>query len=685
MWTEFCLAILVGAILLYVPGYVFFRAIKLPRLASFACAPVFAVVAYCVLGIAFFNMGMRSTTVVVVACASAVSLVACGIAFLVNRGMRTAGASKAPGEARFDILCVLLYVLAGIVVAVFAFVLPLDGPGSSVQTYDNVHHFALVRSFAESGDWSSLNASAYLSVSGEHANPLPGAGYYPAGWHVLCAMLVSALDVDVSLAVNAVNFLLVAVVFPSSMVLLMRMLFPDRRMIVLLGALCPLALGAFPWVLFEVWPLYPNAASLALLPTLMACFVVACRPCVSRGGRAGFIMAFAMGVACMAFMQPNSVFAAAVFLIPYCVYRIGCEVDRRFEGARHRRLLVVGSCALSATFVAAAWVLLCSLPFMQGVVGYYWPPIASKAQGLLSVVGLAFAGSAVQPVAAILVIVGIAYTIRHRRYLWLSCSYLLMCCIYYISAVGGDTWLKHVVSGFWYTDPYRTAACAAVFALPLLALGLYGAYVALAKILSRFGSSGRSARAAAPATIVAVVFVVLNFLPIRAALGAGQGAFEGIAATATSFNDGTFMDVYDEGERRFVEKVEEVVPEDALIVNQPYDGSLFAYSIDGLNLYYRDMSGYGGEDETPESAVVRTGLANWTSDAEARDALRFVGAEYILILERDPERAKEFSFLYSQDDWAGIEAVDDDTPGFEAVLKDGDMRLYRIAYADALQ
>ena len=685
MWAEFFLASLTAAALLYVPGYVFLRAIRLPSLASFACAPLFAVVAFCGTGIVFFMLGIRSSTVLAAACVLAVAFIAYGIAFLATRRTCAPGASDAYGEARFDALCVVLYVLAGVAVAAFAFVLPLNGAGSSVQTYDNVHHFALVQSFAESGDWSVLNTSAYLSVSGEHANPLPGTAYYPAGWHLLCAMLVDALGVEVSLAVNVVNFLLVAVAFPAGMALLVRILFPGNSAVVLFGALCPLALGAFPWVLIEVWPLYPNAASLALLPPLMACFVAACRRDASRSERGGFVATFVIGIVCMAFLQPNSVFAAAVFLIPYCVYRVGCETSRRFAGGRHRRLLAVAFGALSVAAIAVVWVLSCSLPFFQGVVGYYWPPIASRTQGLLSVAGLAFAGSAVQPVAAILVIVGIAYTIRHRRYLWLSFSYALMCCIYYISAVEGDTWLKHVASGFWYTDPYRTAACAAVFALPLLALGLYGTYAALGKALARLGLSSRSARASVPAVVVAAVFVSFNFLPIRTALGVGQDAFAGIVSTAASFNDGTFMDVFDEDERRFVEQVEKIVPEDALIVNQPYDGSLFAYSLGGLNLYYRDMSGYGGEDETPESALVRTELASWTFDASVRDALRLTGAEYVLILERDPDRAKEFFFLYSQDDWAGIEAVDDETPGFEAVLKDGDMRLYRIANADALQ
>lgn len=134
-------------------------------------------------------------------------------------------------------------------------------------------------------------------------------------------------------------------------------------------------------------------------------------------------------------------------------------------------MLGVGLAALAC--VVLLWAAALSLPFMQGAVAVYWPPIHSRMQGLLSVLGMGFAGSPVQPVTACLVVVGALYTLRRRRYLWLTCSYALACCIYYASAVEGDTLLKHALSGFWYTDPYRTAALAGILALPLLAMGLY--------------------------------------------------------------------------------------------------------------------------------------------------------------------------------------------------------------------
>lgn len=384
-------------------------------------------------------------------------------------------------------------------------------------------------------------------------------------------------------------------------------------------------------------------------------------------------------------MQPNAVFSAAVFLIPFCVYRSAVEAGRRCREPKRRMevMLAAGSVALAC--VALLWVAALSLPFMQGAVAVYWPPIHSRAQGLVSVLGMGFAGSSVQPIAACLVAAGALYTLRKRRYLWLTCSYLLACCIYYVSAVEGDTLLKHALSGFWYTDPYRTAALAGILALPLLAMGLYVACKIVGKTLASVRAPGENRLKALSLAVVAVAFLALNFLPVRGALGLGQGAFQGIAATATALNDGSAVNAYSEEKSRFSKHVKEVVPSGALIVNQPYDGSLFAYSLDDLNLYYRDISGYGGEDERPESSTIRCRLAAEASNPSVRDAVLTTGAEYLLVLDRDVERMKELFFLYDPAAWEGIEGVVDETPGFEMVLSEGDMRLYRIAYADAVQ
>ena len=312
MWVDFCLAVLTGTAVLYGPGFFAWRALGMRGLAALSCAPLFSILAYSILGVVYFFLGVRSTALSVGLSVAVVSLAAYGLLLFVARRKGVALGSGERADRQFDAALVSAYLAVGVVVGLFAFVLPLDGPASSVQTYDNVHHFASVRSFSDSGMWSSLHVSSYLDVSDPAANPLPGTGYYPSGWHIVCSMVVSALGVEVALAVNAVNFLFAAIVFPLSMAFLMKVLFSGDRAIALIGALGAVAVGAFPWVLVEVWPLYPNTAAFALVPVLVACFAAVWGRDASRRERVAYGAVFVLGCCCMAFMQPNAVFSAAV-------------------------------------------------------------------------------------------------------------------------------------------------------------------------------------------------------------------------------------------------------------------------------------------------------------------------------------------------------------------------------------
>lgn len=51
VWLTFALAICIGVVVLYAPGYLVGRAVSLERLASVAVAPAFSVAALVILGI----------------------------------------------------------------------------------------------------------------------------------------------------------------------------------------------------------------------------------------------------------------------------------------------------------------------------------------------------------------------------------------------------------------------------------------------------------------------------------------------------------------------------------------------------------------------------------------------------------------------------------------------------------
>ena len=63
-----------------------------------------------------------------------------------------------------------------------------------------------------------------------------------------------------------------------------------------------------------------------------------------------------------------------------------------------------------------------------------------------------------------------------------------------------------------------------------------------------------------------------------------------------------------------------------------------------------------------------------------QNAVDETGARYLLLLDGpEPTEGDVYTMLgdYKADMWAGLD-VNDDTPGFELVLSDGELRLYEI-------
>ncbi len=683
MWFSFAASVLACAIILYVPGFFALKALKMPFLLSLACAPLVSVPLYCVMGIVYAACGVESSFSSVVA----VSGVVFAVVMLAAVGFRQARHKEQVSEAlaQWDDArkwgVALLYVAVGVLVGTYVMVMSLDGPDSVIQTYDNVFHYNLMRAFADSGEWSLLSCSVY-PADGNITAAVSQFGYYPAGWHVVGAAIISCLGVSVGVASNALNFVLIAVVFPLALCALMLALFQKKRFpVVVLGAFCCVAVAAFPWVLMLYWPLYPNSASLAILPAILACFIELFSGRFARDRVLPLAATVLFGIISLGCVQPNSVFSAVIFLVPFCMYALGAHGSRSSAEGRGRLRGVLAG-VLFGVFVLIVWAVLFNLPFFQGVVTYYWAPVASSGQALFDVVSMKFMGFSAQPIVAALVVIGIVYTVVGARDVaWLSVSYVLACVIFIVAASMGDTFIKHFVAGFWYTDPYRVAAFAGVFAVPLVALGLYGLVCTVKKALTPLGEQrSKQIVVGGFSGVLVLAFVALAYFP--ATLFGRESvdtSFDELKQVSEAQNSIEAANPYDHAEAEFVQEVKDATPRDAVIINQPYDGSMLAYGLSDLNEYYRDISGYGGAGETDNSATIREGLARISTDEAVRKACVEEGASYVMVLEQNEEDQKTGAFpTYQPDQWVGINSITDSTPGFEIVLAKDDMRLYRI-------
>ena len=715
MWFDFVITVALCAAFLYLPGCLLLRGAGFSWLAAIPFAAVLDVTAYSLLAIVYAKVGIASSWATL-----GIPVAVIGAALLVLRLARCCSSpadlfdfiSRADaGEAHGRSLSnsrwlqpssLVLYVVVGIAVSALVYGTSMATPDAFVQEYDNLHHLGTTYSYLQWGNWSSLENTIYSSPADDAYDPFGYSSYYPSGWNCIAAMAAQISGVSASAANNAMNFATTAFVLPISSHCFMRTAFADRPSVVPFGAFVCTAFTAFPWAMLIFGPLYPNMLGFSLLPVLMAAFMAVFRMSARRSDRVAMAALFVLGVASCAFTQPNAVFAAAALLIAFCVSRISEWIDSlglcRSRRIARKLLLCVGFVVLAA----AAWVALFNLPFLKGVTSYYWPPLRSPMEAVDDVLTLSYRLDSPQYALAALVLVGAAVTLFRRRYLWMTVSWLFVAVIY-ITDAAYDGVIKQLLSSFWYSDSLRVASLSAIAAMPLAALGLWAAAKALsaavrksAEAISRCGSSApcRSGRLhGAVAVVASLAIAALAFAMVfrpDAILSRsldGTGAFTHMISNLDWMCDTDRDDVYDPDECAFVQKVKEVLPEGALVVNVPDDGSAFAYAVDDLKVMYCYLGGYGGADEKGDSKFIRDGLANIARSYGVRQAVRATGAEYVLLLDQGGQsyssRERRYLFTYSDgQNWQGILSITDETPGFEVVLSQDDMRLYRITALD---
>lgn len=678
MWGQFAIAIVACAIFLFLPGYCLLRIGRLPSWFALACAPLVSIVCYSLLCTAYGMADVFCSWISVFLPVVIVGVGAYGLRIWI------AGACSLEIDKN-DLLVMATYVLVGVAVTCGAYICQLTSPDAFIQSWDNVHHLDAIMGFVDSGRWSSMGTSLYL---GQDAliEPLAGGSFYPSAWYALAAMVVSLLGVSVPFAENVVNFTIIALAFPLGTYALLRAIFGNERRIIAAGSLFTLANASCPWMMLTWGPLYPNVMANCFVPAVMCAFVVLMAADSTSHRRVASCVALVLGALSFVFIQPNGLFTAIVLLTPYFVTRVfGIAKSSSFATSRSSGFAKgfgVG-CAIGAVcLVVVFWAFAFNAPFMQSVVQYRWPHDTSLADAFMDVAVQRFHSPGLAIGCALILAVGIMVVFAHKRHRWLVASWMFACTIYVV-CVSSDGFWHQFLAGFWYTDTPRIAAFAAFSAVPLQAVG----FSEIASLAAWPFRGEKHARVAASGLMVVIVAALL-FVPATATKEieieprhfTNGSAFAGEAihlAHEYSFEDPR---IYDEAEREFVRDAIELMPEGSLVVNEPNDGTAYAYGVEGLRTYYRYWRGYGSpNEEKPESAIIREHLCEISSNDDVSAAVKQIGATYVLQLERGERSWKTTMWVYDDGAlWRGIDGIDEDTPGFELVLKRDDMRLYKI-------
>lgn len=665
-WALFFFVSALSAAVIFFPGFLVFRGMRMPFSASFACAPLASVSAYALFGIVLPFVGISCSFYSLFL----LVLVLSGAILFFSR-KRAYSLRTSLCDDRSDAIFLLTYIaLSSILVFVF-FYAKLGNPMYEIQGFDTLFHVNLIEAFMDSGNYSSLNSSLYGADRnlGDFVGIEPG--FYPAAWHALCAQ-IAGLSYPVPLVVNAVNYVVSAVVFPSGLFFFIRSAFPGDRTVWWAGALVAVASFAFPWTLLSRGEQYPLLLSFSMLPSVMALILYSAGFCRDEIPNKTDIAIFALlSFFALAFAQTSALFSVLLFLIFALsgMYLFGAvNPIIRLKSPKSSR---IASCLGVLLIGLMLWVVSYKAPFMSGVVSYQWDSFTDPSHALINATLFCFTQNSVANLPmSLLLFVGVGSLLARKEKMWVVLPYVasLLC---YVFAVSTEGFPKHFLSGFWYTDPDRVGAMTSIFSFAIVAYGLsrilVGAKLAL-------GKSSLLFKAASSVSVLIILFYSSFSIPgVVSEVTTQNGA---MGAHLRHISSADYVSILDKEEQSFCSYVAELVPENSVIVNIPDDGSAFLYGNDSLDVLYR-RNYANGEKESAESKLIREALCDYANNNEVRTAVEDVDARYVLRLKSIDDDGASFH-TYCDADWEGILSIDQDTEGFSLVAEQNGMSLYKI-------
>lgn len=683
-WVQFTGAIAYAALVFFGPGYLAFRSLRFNRIDSLCFAPLASLCAYGVLETLLYIMGMPSSSNIVLAFPAIVFAVAAAVslACAARRNKHVDRDTPRPRRTRISpCLELLAYIVVGVLYAAFVYLLTLASPDSFIQAFDNAHHLNLTRSMLASGNWSSLDVTLTPGTDGS---------YYPATWSALAAMVTQTIGVSIPAAGNAVNATCIAFVFPAATYAFLSRLFQGKSTRVVCGALLFLTFTAIPWMQLRYGPLYPNMLGFVISPAVFALFLDAANIATSLRGKAQTVVGFLVGICAVALCHPSAFFTVMVFLVPSMLYFIFRLIDRKLESGWKKLSLKVAAAVLFLGCCITLWVFLHGMPAMTNIVNFEYGAQTRPAQSILYAVLLHYPHFWYQLPLALLVLIGFVTCCKERNLRWLAASYLLLCTLYVLNMSLEAGPLKSYLTGFWYNHATRLAASTALAAIPLAALGLERISTWIARRVrnraiapqGKHAAQTADAKSTRPPTkkaffICAFALALITVSPVTiTSTGMGASSMGVLWARLHTANaEESGRAILRPDEKAFVQEATQAVTDEQAIMNNPYDGSVFAYALYGTNIHLRSFSA----PNDPDEALIREHLCDIAQNDDVAAAAERKQVGYVLVLDADSEDGKTiYGNTYEPEDWVGVNSMTDDTPGFEVVLAEGDMRLYRI-------
>lgn len=665
------LSVALIALVWWGPGWLLGEAMGIRRLLLPAVAPLIGVGALASIGAVGRLVGMVWNPLTVAAALIVLAAVLFAVRMAVSR--RRPAKEAEPFFGRWGFrgawLLLALGVVAGGAVAVTSWTVGTQGLLGINQDWDIPWHANMIRLIAENEMWDPSIAGnfAYYDTTIAQA-PIRS---YPIAFHAMLALVWPVTGVALPTFLNVFVAVMLAVQLPLSTMALGLLV--TRRPVALAAAAAVSGwFTVYPFDLLWRGPLIPFFAGMLLVGPFCLLAVRA-----ALGRQWVWVPGIAFGAVALIAVHPSLAFVAAPLLVFWFISMV----------VRRRQAAVVPAAVLASGAVLSA---LLGLPIIQQMLKeaervskQVWAADTDRMGAFQNIVFLHH-GSIPQPILSVMVGLGVLALLLRPKMWW----YLFPVLAYAFLAaytMGSNSTLFASLSAPFYDDQWRVFGILVMLLVPLAGLGIAQLAEAVGWVAGRVRAarSGRRARsgshalrearttagaASAPAPAPAVVVAAAVLALLVAGLGARPYFIEnaGRIAINTQVEGATLSTA----EVRLLSRIADYVPQDATVLNDSCDGSVWMYALGNRMPMIRHFEIL----PTNRQLLVLQKLPELAVDEQARAAAAELGIEYVYVAD---------GRIRAWDEPKPGLTNPDGVPFLRVLTRDGNAALYKVDW-DAL-
>lgn len=654
---------------IFIPGYIALRFLRMPRFSSLALAPSWT---FAIIGIAtiIFNDVGIVWNFASFALASFVVILICALAW--HHLPRSLNADKAPyGDSKK-----YQWSVAGVPTLVtFILVVPIMkrmDPNVPSWGPDPMFHYNGVTSVLITG-----NASMFGAMNTNHGIRITDTAY-PSVWHGIIS-LVSSVG-NIVPAAHMLTFVVIPIIWVIGMTYLGMMAFPYRRLAALFAPITLVLFPVFPAYLTVTKGFWPNSLALAATPAVIGAALAAYhRYRWDRSGHAlqilaAYAVAVGLGTVGVTATHPSIIFSLVWVSGPMIIVATISFIRNQLGHLSGKKRIAAGMLAAVAMLLPVLALL--SIPRVRLYLGrefnWLWQDVPDRLVFTLAAwpVGKNPLVLAIATIGLIVVLsIGLRIVARHRHLHWIGYGWVMQTLL--ILGSYFPLGVLTAVAGLWYHDVYRQFSVQAIFLALIYSL-------AAAEVATWFANKAFDHKASEPAasqqrllqTHPKFVSLVAGVLVI--CLAGGSFVYKARTSYADAkprFGEEQILNSREELE--LIENLDELIPSGSVVLGDPTTGIVCApahahvYSVfSQVNLRNLDFDGN----------VLANNFRSIEYDPRVCSVLNKYGIEYYYedtpIMYQGADRSERMPGLYDVDTSNGY---------FDLVAEADGARLWKIS------